>query len=143
MPPAFSQSALVRYCDMSLVPRGLADGELLPDAPGVVLGLMLGEPAPLGFSAGLLGLLGAWVPLVPPPVCAKASTGTRATTATKSATVSFFMFVPPRDSCNPACHRLLRVVQHRHSRRAISGPANPARFDAPVDGRQGRSGENQ
>jgi hypothetical protein len=62
MPPAFSQSALVRYFDIGLPePDGLAEGEL-PVVPGV-LWVPPDEPFP---PEGLL--LGGFVPPAPPPL---------------------------------------------------------------------------
>ena len=87
-PPAFSQSALVWYCEKSLAPDGLAEGELdepldeppvapgdgvvpLPDGDGVLDGELPEEPLPLV------------------PVWAAANAGASAMIATKSANISF------------------------------------------------------
>jgi len=86
-PPAFSQSALLWYCEKSLAPDGLAEGELEepldepPVAPGDVVG-------PLPVEDGVLD------PELPEPlplglVWAAANAGARAMIATKSANMSF------------------------------------------------------
>ena len=89
IPPPFSQSAGVMYCERSLalLPDGLADGVLveLPDdvpAPGVVLGVPEDVPEP-----ELPAL-----PLPVPLVCAAAIAGIRAIIATKTPIVGILIF---------------------------------------------------
>ena len=106
IPPACMQSAWFVYLPKSpdIPPEGLAEGdedEPLDDppvAPGDVV-VSLPEPEPPVVPEGLLepvpeGLLapGADEPL---PVCAAARAGTRATSATRSISISFCIFLPP------------------------------------------------
>ena len=89
IPPAFSQSPCVMYCErfLALLPDGLADGVLveLPDdvpAPGVVL--WVPEEAPEPELPAL--------PLPVPRVCAAAIAGNRAIIATRTPTIGIFIF---------------------------------------------------
>ena len=100
VPPFFSQSACVLYCEKSGFVDGLADGV---DVPVPVDGLADGddvddpllefelEPAPLEGALGLLLLLLS-EPVAPPPApCADARTGANPMTRTSITKRHFFI----------------------------------------------------
>jgi hypothetical protein len=100
MPPAFSQSALVVYCEKSVdVPDGLADGDVDEeplDEPPLDEPGMLPPPAPLPLEVPD-GLLEPELPepLPLPPVWAAANAGTKAMAPTRSMTINLYMVFPP------------------------------------------------
>jgi len=103
IPPAFSQSAFVVYCDRSpALPDGLAEGDEveLPDPPVVLLPVLLPddvpEPVLPDVPEGELELPDEPLPLPLPPVaCAAAIAGAKAMIPTKNVSISFCMCVPP------------------------------------------------
>jgi hypothetical protein len=102
MPPALSQSALVVYCEKSLLlPDGLADGavEEPVDEPGLVLVPLPDElpvlllPAPLPDVPEGLPEPDPELPDVPLPLldCAAARAGASARIPTRSVSITFCM----------------------------------------------------
>jgi hypothetical protein len=107
MPPALSQSALVVYCEKSLLlPDGLADGAVDEplDEPGLVLLPPPDElpvplpPAPLPDVPEGVPEPDPELPDVPLPLldCAAARAGASATIPTKSVSISFCMVISSR-----------------------------------------------
>lgn len=101
IPPAFSQSAFVVYCEKSLeLPDGLAEGEVdeLPDPPVVLLPDEVPEPVLPEVPEGLPEPELPDVPLplpLPLPACAAAIAGAKAMIPTKNASITFCIVSPP------------------------------------------------
>ena len=118
MPPAFSQSAFVMYCEKSL--DGLAEGEPaeLPDPLGVEVAPLPDEvPDPLpDVPEGVLEpeLPAAPLPLL--PVWAAAIPGASAMIPTKSKSISFCIAIPSW------CRRSAGSVQRVYSKIGASHP---------------------
>jgi hypothetical protein len=132
LPPAFSQSAFVRYCEKSVtLLDGLAEGELdeLPDPPVVPLPVEVPEPVLPVVPEGPLDPDVPDVPLPLPllPVCAAASAGTRATTATKNTSISFCIVRVLPLSNLPAGVALLRAALRNSNIQALDSASTDVR----------------